>query len=148
MPIFVKDDCRVLYVHVPKTGGSLVYQLFLKNGFDRDFFDLPKHGFMAVKQCSPQHLHAEVLQSLLRLDAFDYTFMTIRNPVSRIVSEYKWRQADPEKMNAQDFHAWFVKAHAGYRRNPFGFFDPIVDLAAPQARFCFFQDHLPVPPDW
>ena len=90
MPLFAKGGVSVLYIHVPKTGGSSIEQMFLANGFRSEFLDdRPGKSFNHFRKCSPQHLHAEPLLMLLRPARIKYIFMTVRHPLSRILSEYK-----------------------------------------------------------
>ena len=37
-----------------------------------------------------QHWHRPMLESVLKIDSFDYIFSVVRDPVARLVSEYKW----------------------------------------------------------
>lgn len=92
MPVFIKGSQRVLYVHVPKTGGTAVEFFFEKNGWDIHFVDRGgESALVPMMKCSPQHMHAQVLQDLFRLRQFTYIFMTVRDPVARLVSEYRMR---------------------------------------------------------
>lgn len=90
MPLFVKDGVSILYIHVPKTGGSSIEHFFLANGFRAEFLDFkPDFSFNDYRMCSPQHMHAALLLALIRPERMRYIFMTVRHPLSRIISEYK-----------------------------------------------------------
>jgi hypothetical protein len=90
MPLFVKGAVSVLYIHVPKTGGTSIEQMFVANGFRSEFLDdRPGRSFNRYRRCSPQHLHAQPLLMLLRPVRISFIFMTVRHPISRILSEYK-----------------------------------------------------------
>ena len=90
MPLFVKGGVAILYVHVPKTGGSSIEHMFLDKGFRSEFLDHgPKNSFNLYRRCSPQHLHAKPLLRLLRPQRITFTFMTVRHPLTRLLSEYK-----------------------------------------------------------
>ncbi|HTZ70955.1 MAG TPA: sulfotransferase family 2 domain-containing protein [Acetobacteraceae bacterium] len=92
MPIFLRKKCSVLYLHVPKTGGSAIEQFFARNEFRTEYCDTGgPHSFNRFRRCSPQHLHAEPITAALRPARFDFVFMTVRNPLARIVSEYRMR---------------------------------------------------------
>ena len=92
MPVFVKDGRAVLYMHVPKTGGTAIEAFFKKNGFRSTLVD--KGGPDSInryRRCAPQHMNAGQIMALLRPGNFDYVFMTVREPLSRLISEYKMR---------------------------------------------------------
>ena len=118
MPIFHKDGKFLLYVHIPKTGGSYIENFFFKNGYDVGMLDrgLHKPFFNKVRLVSPQHMHAELLEATLDLTAFDLVFMSVRHPVSRLLSEYRMR-LDPA--NPVDFNDWFADMYEQYLLDPF-----------------------------
>ena len=90
MPLFLKENRSVLYMHVPKTGGFAVDSFFRDNGFQLEFFDGGgPRSFNKYRRCAPQHMHAEQILSLLRLSSIDYIFMTVRDPLARLFSVYK-----------------------------------------------------------
>jgi hypothetical protein len=96
VPVLRSGSFRVLYIHVPKTGGTYVEELLKSYGdihgikYGRD--PLPQ-GF----RCTPQHFHGKLLECLYSKDVwepvsyFDYVFMTVRHPVERLISEYKYQ---------------------------------------------------------
>src|SRR5690349_24415788 len=107
MPVFVRGAIKVLYIHVPKTGGNAIMKFFASNGFDIEFCDLSStsDGLNALRTCSPQHYHGELLAKTLRLNSFSYTFMTVRDPVQRLKSEFLWRVRSP----TADSSRWAVE---------------------------------------
>lgn len=99
MPVLRSGSFRILYIHVPKTGGTYVEELLKSYGPVHGI----KYGYEPLPQgfpCVPQHFHGELLECLYSKDAwvpdsyFDYVFMTVRNPVDRLVSEYKYRNRE------------------------------------------------------
>ncbi len=104
MPILVQEDKTVLFVHVPKCGGSS----FLKNMRRRGWEELlsirgihiEKLGFL---KCTPQHMHVDLLRSILNPKDFDHIVTIVRNPFERMKSEYAWQRKqsitdlDPEE---------------------------------------------------
>lgn len=62
MPVFVKNNLKVLYVHIPKTGGTYIEDLFRQNGFDVKFWESNLLG--GALRCSPQHYHHELLNNI------------------------------------------------------------------------------------
>lgn len=103
MPIFQKDGKTILFVHVPKAGGTYIEELFRKNGFSVDLFD-NRREINPYRVCSPQHYHAEIINKILVVDRFDYVFMTVRHPVSRFVSEFRMRCM--KRLYPLDINAW------------------------------------------
>ncbi len=113
MPIFTKNKIHILYVHIPKTGGSSVEGLFKKNKWQLSYLDKggKKGGkpdsLNSIRQCSPQHMHLEMLQTIFDLEKIDYIFMTVRHPVDRLISEYRMRKGSQKGLTLAD---WFDKA--------------------------------------
>lgn len=89
MPI--KPDEKLIFVHVPKTGGSSIEkQLGLHPGDveDNDYF-------LSGGKKQLQHLTlSQIIEN--KKDIYDLTDFTaigmVRNPVDRMVSEFKWRR--------------------------------------------------------
>jgi hypothetical protein len=118
MPVFIKDHFRVLYVHVPKTGGTAVEFFFEKNGFSASFIDRGGPNTLApVMKCSPQHMHAAMLQEVFALRGFTYMFMTVRNPLDRLVSEYRMRAV--MQQHIEDIDSWVDYVLTTYPGNEF-----------------------------
>jgi hypothetical protein len=118
MPIFTKARQNILYIHVPKTGGSAIESLFRENGYILNHFDdgTGVRSLSRVRRCSPQHHHAALLAEQFRLNAFDWVMMTVRNPYGRIVSEYNMRRRLGEALPA--FPAWLEDTFKRLRENP------------------------------
>ncbi len=130
MPVFIKGQARVLFIHVPKTGGTAVEFFFEKNGWDISFVDRGgDHSLVPVMHCSPQHLHADVLQQVFRLKGFSYMFMTVRNPLDRLVSEYRMRAH--MQATIEDIDTWVEAVLGGFQQNPY----LIDNHIRPQAEF-------------
>lgn len=92
MPIFRKGGVSVLFVHVPKTAGSSIENLFRDSGWQVDLLD--RNGPKTLNQhrrCSPQHMHADALSRRLRLETFQMIFMVVREPLARFRSEIVMR---------------------------------------------------------
>jgi hypothetical protein len=117
MTVFIRNEVKVLYIHVPKTGGGTILNLFKANGFDVAFCDTSSitSGFNALRTCSPQHYHRQLLKQTLRLGTFSYVFMTVRHPIDRLKSEFLWhvrdRNTDPTN--------WAHQMLARYESDPF-----------------------------
>lgn len=119
MPVFIKDDKYVLYLHVPKTGGSTVVSFFKRNGFDIKYLDTGEPGTInRVTYCSPQHLHCEDLARIFDFSKFSFIFATVRNPVTRLKSEFLMRNRGPQK---REFNEWVADTLLKYRDNNYLF---------------------------
>lgn len=123
MPVYRREGRAVLFIHIPKTGGTSVEQLFKASGWEPAYLDT-KVGAGSVNRlrwCSPQHMHGTLLQSLLRLDRFDLVFTVVRDPVARFRSEYVWRTRKREDVStrAEAVDEWLRKSLAAYRENPY-----------------------------
>lgn len=88
MPLVFYRDKACLYIHVPKTGGSSIEAHLRQHG--RVF--LHSHGPAELMRTTGQHFHATDLNAIFRAEDLDYVFMTVRHPIDRIVSEYRWRE--------------------------------------------------------
>lgn len=144
MPVLNVGSKRVLYIHVPRSGGTFVEALLRSYGplegvrMGLSFDGLP---------CSPQHFHAPLLEHVYSVEdrgaqhAFDYVFMTVRDPLARLTSEYRYK-ARGAKVSLRrrltfprTFAGWVSRTFAAYRRNPFSFDNHI----RPQHQFLTFD---------
>ena len=109
MPIFVSPagDLKVLFVHIPKCGGGSVEQFLRSYGFRQGMFSIDP-AYNSVLKCSPQHMHAELLLGILRVDRFDCVFSIVRDPVERMLSEYRWRIKHPWARDG--FDKWYSRS--------------------------------------
>ena len=116
MPIFFKGDQKILFVHIPKTGGTYIERMFEKNGFKHDFWMLPEdRHLLGVMHCSPQHLHWSQLRALFAIRKFSYMFTVVREPLSRFISEYRMRS----QSKGVEFNAWAVQALDRHQKRPY-----------------------------
>lgn len=121
MPVFKNGDKNVLFIHVPKTGGTSVEKIFTDSGYDKYLYDKSygKDSPNYLRRSSPQHLHAELLRATLRLNRFDVIFMTTREPMARFKSEYAMRNKEHLKPGEQRVEQWTDSAFAKYIADPF-----------------------------
>ena len=144
MPIFTKNNIYILYVHIPKTGGSSVERLFNKNQWQLFYIDEGKKPgqLNKITRCSPQHMHLEMLQTVFDLEKIDYMFMTVRHPVDRLISEYRMRNGPQKGLTLAD---WFERALKAYLKNPFCFDNhlrPQSEFWHPSFQVCKLEDGL------
>ncbi len=108
MPILRKGEKALLYIHVPKTGGSSIEDHFRDAGWEIHLLDRSGPGSLnRHRKCSPQHMEGTALEQRLQLSSFDLIFMTVREPMARFRSEVLmqapamqkgWTRAADEKM--------------------------------------------------
>ena len=147
MPVFVKDEHRVLFVHVPKTGGSAVEDAFRDDGWDVYFLDrrARRHPPNQLRTCSPQHMHADLLAQTLRLDRMDVSVMVVREPLARFRSEYLWRHRREPGLTAVDVEAWGRRMLQRFEADPFvldNHVRPQVRFRVPGVRVHRYEDGL------
>lgn len=118
MPFIDWTDKRILYVHVPKTGGTSI------EAWMKTLAPLQLHtiGQPAALRCTAQHLHYKEITALLDAGSFDYAFMTVRNPFTRIASEYRMRAQEQQEGfwgAPQRFPYWLETTLTKAARDPF-----------------------------
>lgn len=120
MPLMVKDGKAFLFVHVPKTAGSSVYDTFKRGGWKVHDFDRT-YKSNKFRTCPPQHFHAELLQSIYQIDRLSGILQFARHPVDRLLSEYfyrtkKYRGKVPRSLH---FPLWWRRVKKKYSVNKF-----------------------------
>ena len=107
MPVAFVNGRSVLFVHIPKTGGSSVERYLSRHGPVL----LKGNGREAGLRCSAQHLHAEALASIDAADGHDWSFTIVRHPVARLVSEYRYQMRKPGWLRSRlSFAGWLSYA--------------------------------------
>jgi len=106
MPIFNINNKRVLFIHIPKTGGTSI-ENWLSNFGEMQFY---QPGIPTFMKCTPQHLTLNDCNVLFSEGFFDIIFAIVRNPYHRLLSEYFFRTADQLKTFKRrvDFSDWLV----------------------------------------
>jgi hypothetical protein len=100
-----EQERTLLFIHVPKTGGTAIETFFRGIGFT-GYFDPPT--YMPVRnylKVPPAHYDYGALKKLFNLDGL-YSFAVVRHPVQRMISEYKWgveKATDAAKLSHMDF---------------------------------------------
>ena len=97
MPIYSKDDVRILHIHVPKTGGTSISEQFFREGWAVDYHTRLSRKAIdnRAEDCEEpvQNLHYERLKEWGLLDSpYQLIFMGCRHPFNRFVSEYIFRK--------------------------------------------------------
>lgn len=119
MPVFRLNGKLILFLHIPKAGGTSIEEW------------LSAHGGKSLYQkhrppefpCVPQHFHGALIDSLFAPGFFDHSFCVTRNPYSRLLSEYNYRITRPRLKNRvlpkPSLDGWLDRALSRYRRDPF-----------------------------
>lgn len=88
----VKDGYSVLFVHIPKCGGSSFEHEMSTRGWKEL---LSVRGINArdleFLNCSPQHMHAALIKEIVKPDKVDKIITLVREPLTRLRSEYSWQ---------------------------------------------------------
>ncbi|WP_444958057.1 sulfotransferase family 2 domain-containing protein [Microbulbifer sp. ZKSA002] len=87
MPIYFKGDKELLFIHIPKCGGSTIEKHLLEVASGGHLFN-PRKGDLP---CCPQHFHAPLLRVSLKRPKNMTSFAVVRHPLMRAVSEYFWQ---------------------------------------------------------
>lgn len=143
MPVFSSDEFKILFIHVPKTGGSTIEHFFYKSEFKVLYRDpssalLNKGSLNRIRKCSPQHMHAEMLTTVFDIDKFDYVFTLVRDPISRFKSEYAMRNSQNFDVSPEAVYQWLQTTLLHYNSNQFIYDNHI----RPQAEFIVPGTHV------
>lgn len=95
MPFITYNNKNVLFVHIPKTGGTSI------STWMQDLAPLHLQGTRTPNSMivSPQHLTNHDVNALFADGFFDYRFTIVRSPYDRMASEYAFRVAVAERTN-------------------------------------------------
>lgn len=93
-----------------------------------------------ARRCTPQHQHAELLKSNLRLERFELIFTVVRHPVARLRSEYLWRNRKKEniRLDTSAVESWAANAFARFQQDPYIWDNHL----RPQAEFLLHNTHV------
>ena len=109
MSLLIKDNLSILFMHIPKCGGSSVVELFKKYHYSAQ---LEIRG-LPPQQCltaSLQHQTPENLKFLIRQECLNDIFIVVRNPYARIISEFNWIFRDMRLSERPDLNEWILKS--------------------------------------
>ena len=125
MPLARIADKILYFAHIPKTGGSSVETYLEQKGA----VALRFRRRMGWSKSTAQHMEARIHTRLVPDGFFDASFAVLRDPVARMVSEYKYRH---DRYDGQrDFPAWVRAAFDAYGRDGYVYDNHI----RPQAEF-------------
>ena len=99
MPLFIKNNKKILYVHIPKTGGTHLECYLINKKFKINLYNKTKGNNIIpdnyCKKHSLQHQEYKYLykyRELLKIPFDDnlLKFCVVRNPYDRMISELFW----------------------------------------------------------
>lgn len=107
MSLLIKKDRCILFMHIPKCGGSSVVEAFKNKGFSShlEIRGLPPQKCLTA---SFQHQTPDILRHLVRQEHLEDIFVVVRNPYTRILSEFNWNFRKTEPSHRPDFDEWIA----------------------------------------
>jgi len=133
VPVIRISGKQVMFIHVPKTGGSSIEARLAEIGPVQFGARNARNGF----PCSPQHFHGTLLAR----------FMVVRHPVRRMVSQYRY-EAGKRQQPLPPFADWLRETLLARRDNPYlrdNHMRPQHEFEAFGAEVFRFEDGLDAP---
>ncbi|WP_425093904.1 sulfotransferase family 2 domain-containing protein [Tropicimonas sp. S265A] len=160
MPVLSTQAGLLYFAHVPKTGGTSVEEYIIGNYgplelIDRGWHEARLQGERAGARfrCSDQHLvWADALTLLPR--APDTVFGIVRDPVARIISEYRFQvrfRPQLRWLTRMGFSVWLAALLRAARIDPYicdNHIRPQADFLPPEARVFRLEEGLDTLPGW
>lgn len=87
MPYIEHEGKRILFVHIPKTGGTSIESWMSSIAPLKLFNPIPPRAL----RVTPQHLRMVDIETMFGADYFDFVFAIVRDPYKRLESEFKMR---------------------------------------------------------
>jgi hypothetical protein len=159
MPVLALDHRLIYFAHCPKAGGTSIEKFMVARwgnrvgmlgwGWDRLWF--AQRGQRADSPpCSPQHYVWQDAAPRLPSPP-DAVFAIVRDPVARMVSEYRYQRAERRAgrlgalVRGLDFSTWLHLMAEVHARNPYAFdnhFRPQSEFVPDGARVFRLEDGL------
>ena len=137
MPLFSNQNKFVLFIHIPKCGGSSVEAVLKAHSQQMSiFYADEKHEF----PCNPQHFQYNLLRHLTPNVEETPSFTVVRHPLLRVISEYKYREKLLKKKEKKS--GSIAKEVSNYFKD-YGF-DPYIhdNHIRPQIEFLAADTHI------
>lgn len=113
MPIFLKNEKKVFFIHIPKCGGTSIEKYLLAATGGIEFFS---HDIDRALKCTPQHIDRTLIHSLFFQGSNDFQYVAVvRHPLLRIISEYFHDNRNKKK--PPDFGWWLKKNIKNVKRD-------------------------------
>jgi len=143
----LKDDRAVLFVHVPKAGGTTLERLFTDSGWTMRYRTTWRSNpeVFRLLRVSPQHYHGALLEELFKLDRFEHIFQVCRDPIHRFRSEFAMRNKTLTEADASTVEAWADEQFGLYATNPYlldNHLRPQVDFLVPGVEVYRLEDGM------
>jgi len=165
MPSLALDHRLIYFAHCPKAGGTSVEKFMVTRwgdrvgmlgwGWDRTWFGQGGERTPGPP-CSPQHYTWRDAKTRLPC-APDAVFALVRDPVARMVSEYRYQRTERRAgrlwplLRRLDFSTWLHLMAAVQARNPYAFdnhFRPQSDFVPEGAAVFRLEDGLGAVGEW
>ena len=106
MPLWFCSGKLILFGHVPKTGGSAVFDYLVRRLGEPllaaiNPVELRGTGLIT----NPEHFTKKDIASCMNIDALDYSFAFVRDPMERLMSEYRY-QRGVSRSSRLSFSSW------------------------------------------
>ena len=138
MPVFSKENKSILFVHIPKCGGSSISKIFQKNNWEESFSVRGKSlSEIEYLKSSPQHYHGEIIKNIFDISKFNKIFTICRNPFNRLKSEFYW-QLNNKISTSKSPEDWFNNVLEKYNQNNYVYDNHI----RPQNEFILDKIHI------
>lgn len=146
MPAYNINGKKVLFIHIPKTGGSSIEKYLRKFSTEESLYSSKRKR---RESCYPQHLDYKSLTQKIDLKEADFVFTVVREPVARFLSECRHRVGRRSLLKSYRVseEGFFLAARFLHRCNPFALGNhvrPQSDFIGKDVRVFKFEDGIPV----
>ena len=115
MPVFQTDAGQVLFIHVPKTGGTSIQKCLKHFHPHSPWTNSPFPG----EPCTPQHYDSTLLERHFGGMDLAWSFMVVRHPAERLISEYCWQMRN--RLVPPSFGRWLRNALSKLEEDRYSF---------------------------
>jgi len=149
VPYIKINGVNIYYIHIPKTGGSSIMNWFyniidLSDECEGDirFYNPQIPLFLNI---TPQHFRYIDISLFLNFRDVDHIFSIVRNPYSRIISEYYYstQHIHLKFRKRPDFNQWVQKQLTQFKKNYFhsdGHYIPQADFTEDNVKIFRYED--------